>query len=151
MGDKSMKISEYTRKYTAGKPITLRDVFTEISELIAEIVRVNRYGIEEEFEDVFHFLQLWLYCRFNIDGEIWKITKSSVRKFIDRKQVWGRIYLSVGLPENISGYVGNYKKGEKVVNHLQKFGVSREKAEESYKEIVLARPPHENCSRGKII
>lgn len=93
-------------------------------------------GIKEEFEDVFHFLQLWLYSRFGMDGEIWKITKNSVRKFMDRKLVWNRLYVSVGLPKNISGYVGNYKKMEKVVNQLQKFGIEKEKAEEAYRKIV---------------
>jgi len=88
-----MKISEYTKEYTAGKPITFRNMITEINELIAEITKMNRDGIKEEFEDVFHFLQLWLYCRFGVNGEIWKITKNSVRKFMDRKKIWNRIYI----------------------------------------------------------
>lgn len=134
-----MKISEYTKNYTDGRPVTLRNIFSEINELIVEFVRMNKDGIKEEFEDVFHFLQLWSYSRFNIDGEIWKITKNSVRKFIDRKQVWNRIYVLVGLPENISGYVGNYKKIEKVVNHLQRFGIAKEKAEEVYEAVVLSK------------
>ena len=134
-----MKISEYTKEYTAGKPITFRNMITEINELIAEITKMNRDGIKEEFEDVFHFLQLWLYCRFGVNGEIWKITKNSVRKFMDRKKIWNRIYVFVGLPENISGYVGNYKKIEKVMNHLQKFGIDKGRAEEAYKKIVLEK------------
>lgn len=136
MEDKSMKISQYIKEYTAGKPITLRNVFSEINELILEIIKIKKGGIKEEFEDVFHFLQLWLYWRFSTDGEIWKMTKKSVRKFMDRKQVWNKIYAYVGLPQNTSGYVGNYKKMQKVVSHLQKFGIDKEKAEEAYKKIV---------------
>lgn len=132
----SMKISEYTKEYTAGKRITFYNVLMEINELIAEVVKIKWNGIKEEFEDVFHFLQLWLYWRFGIDGEIWKVTKNSVRKFMDRKLVWNKIYVFVGLSENISGYVGNYKKIEKVVNQLQKFGIGKERAKEAYRKIV---------------
>lgn len=134
-----MKISEYIKEYTAGKSITFRDVIVEINEFLAEIVKMKWNGIIEEFEDIFHFLQLWLYSRFGIDGEIWKITRHSVKKFIDRKLVWNRIYTSVGLPENISGYVGNYKKIEKVVNQLRKFGIDKEKAEKAYRQVVLEK------------
>ncbi len=131
-----MKISEYTKEYTAGKPITFYNVIMEANELIVEIVNIRWDGMKEEFEDVFHFLQLWLYSKFGVDGEIWKITKHSVKKFMDRKLIWNKIYVFVGLSENISGFVGNYKKIEKVVNHLQKFGIDRTKAEEAYGKIV---------------
>lgn len=134
-----MKISQYIKEYTAGKPIKFNNVISEIKELIVEVVRMNKDEIKEEFEDVFHFLQLWLYWRFGMDGEIWKITNNSVKKFMDRKLVWNRIYASVGLSENISGYVGNYKKMEKVVNHLQKFGIDKEKAEEAHRKVVLEK------------
>lgn len=131
-----MKISEYIKEYTAGNRITFKNVASEIRELIVEVVRMNKEGVKEEFEDTLHFLQLWLYWRFGLDGEIWETTKNSVKKFMDRKLVWNRIYIFVGLAENISGYAGNYKKTEKVINHLQKFGVSREKAEEVYRKIM---------------
>lgn len=132
-----MKISEYIKEYTAGGPITLRNVLSEISEFLVELAKLNKNTIREEFEDIFHFLQLWLYWRFGIDGEIWKMTKNSVKKFMDRKIVWNKIYVSVGLPENISGYVGNYKKIEKVVSHLQKFGIDKERAGEAYRKISI--------------
>lgn len=131
-----MRINQYTKEYTAGKQITLRDVFCEINELIAEIIKLNKNGIREEFQDVFLFLQGWLYWRFKINGELWRIHKDSARKFMERKQIWRRIYQSVGLPENISGYVGNYRKMEKVVGHLAKLGISKDKAEEAYRKIV---------------
>jgi len=134
-----MKISEYIREYTSGEPVTFRQVFWEIKELFWEIFKLNKEGIKEEFEDVFHFFQLWFYWLLGLDGEIWGITKNSVRKFINRKEVWNEIYIYVGLEKNISGYVGNYKKVHKVINHLQKFGISEEKAEESYKKIVLKK------------
>lgn len=43
---------------------------------------MDKTKIGEELEDVFHFLQLWLYWRFGLDGEIWKMTKNSVKKFM---------------------------------------------------------------------
>lgn len=65
-----MKIAEYVKEYTNNdEPIILRNVFSEIKELIMEIIKFNKDGIKEEFEDVFHFLQLWLYCQFNVNGE----------------------------------------------------------------------------------
>lgn len=134
-----MRISEYIKEHTAGKRITFRNVISEINEFLAEIIKLNKDATREEFEDIFHFLQLWLYWRFGVDGEIWKITKNSVKKFMDRKRVWNRIYIYVGLPENISGYAGNYKKIEKVMSHLQKFGIRKEKAEEAYRKIVLEK------------
>ena len=56
---------------------------------------------------------------------------------MDRKQVWQEIYEFVGLDKNISGYVGNYNKIDKVINHLSKFGINKDKAEEAYRKIVL--------------
>ncbi len=134
-----MKISEYIKDYTVGKPITLKNVISEIKEFLIEVVKMNGEGMKEEFGDVFHFLQLWLYWRLSLDDETWEITKNSVKKFMDRKLVWNRIYIFVGLPENISGYAGNYKRIEKVVNHLQKFNIIREKAEEAYERIVVGK------------
>jgi hypothetical protein len=131
-----MKISQYVKEYTSGKRIPFHGVAMEINELIVEIFEMRWKGIKEEFEDVLHFIQLWLYWGFGIDGEIWKITRHSVKKFMDRKLIWNRIYASAGLPENISGYVGNYKKIEKVVSQLKKFGIKRKEAEEIYREII---------------
>jgi len=134
-----MKISEYVKEYTAGGPIVFLNVVSEVNELFLEFIEFRKDGIKEEFGDVFHFLQLWLYSQFGIDGEVWRITKNSVKKFIDRKSVWNNIYISVGLPQNVSGYVGNYNKIEKVVGHLQNFGVSKETAEAVYRKIVMEK------------
>jgi hypothetical protein len=132
-----MTIGEYVKEYTSGERVEFREVLAEERELIVEIFKLNQAGIKEEFGDVFHFLQLWLFWRFGIDEEIWKITKDSVKKFMDRKSVWNEIYIYVGLKNNISGFVGNYKKVHKVINHLQKFGINKKKAEEAYGKIVL--------------
>ena len=132
-----MKIGEYVKEYTSGEEIKFKEVVSEIKELLAEISKFNREGMKEELEDVLHFLQLWFFWRFGINEEIWEITENSVKKFIERKKIWNKIYVYVGLKENVSGYVGNYRKIDKVVNHLQKFGINREKAEESYNKIVL--------------
>lgn len=132
-----MKIREFTKEYTAGNPITFRHVLSETNEFFAEAVKLNKNGIKEEFGDIFLFLQLWLYWRFKVNGELWKIAADSIKKFMARKQVWNKIYAYVGLPENVSGYVGNYKKIEKVIGHLQKLGIDKERAEEAYRKIVL--------------
>lgn len=132
-----MKISEYTKNYTDGRPVTVRNILSEVREFAIEVLRWDKEKMSEEFEDVFHFVQLWMYRKFNLDGEIWKITRHSVKKFIDRKSVWNKIYAHVGLPENISGYVGNYKKVEKVIAHLGRFGISKELAVSVHDKIVL--------------
>jgi len=134
-----MKISEYIKEYTSDGSIFFREVLWEVKELIIEILKLNKDGVKEEFEDVFHFLQMWLYCKFGIDGEIWKITKNSVKKFINRKLILNKIYVYSGLKENISGYVGNYKKVQKVINQLQKFDINEIKAVEAYEKIVLKK------------
>jgi len=134
-----MKVSQYVKEYTNGKPIILRNVFSEIRELIAEIVKMSKEGIKEEFEDVLHFFQLWFFWRFGLNGEIWKSTKNSTKKFMDRKPIWNKIYLEAGLSENVSNFCGNCMKVHKVVNHLQKFGISKEKAEEAHKKVVLGK------------
>ena len=132
-----MKISQYIKEYTSGESVGFKYVVGEVQELIAEVVKANKDGIKEEFGDVFHFLQLWLYWRYAVDGEVWRVTKSSVKKFMDRKAVWNKIYVAVGLSENISGYVGNYKRLEKVISHLERFGINRETAKVAYERIVI--------------
>ncbi|MCM2339276.1 MAG: hypothetical protein NDI62_02365 [Burkholderiales bacterium] len=134
-----MKVSDYLKEYSNGERITFREFLCEVQELIVEILKFNREGIKEEFEDVLHFLQLWLYWRFNIDGEIWGITKNSVRKFMNRKAFWQEIYLFVGLPRETSNFCGNCKKVHKVINHLQRFGINKEKAEEAFDKVILGK------------
>jgi len=132
-----MKISQYIKEYTSGEKVTFRRIFSEINELFAEIISLNKEGMKEETEDVFHFLQLWLFWRFGLDQDIWGITRNSVKKFMDRKEIWKKIYVFVGLDQDISCYVGNYNKVSKVIDHLKKFGICKEKAEASYRKIVL--------------
>jgi hypothetical protein len=134
-----MKMSQYVKEYTNGEPIILRNVFSEIKELVAEIFKFNKTGIKEEFEDVLHFVQLWLFWRFGLNGEIWSCTKNSTKKFMDRRPIWREIYIEAGLPGDISNFCGNYKKAHKVVNHLQKFGINKEKAEKAHAKIVLGK------------
>lgn len=132
-----MNIKEYVKDYTSGERIKIKHILSEVQEFFEALFKWDLKGIHEEFEDVFHFIQLWLYWRFGLNGEIWGITRHSADKFMARRAVWRKIYLFVGLPENISNFVGNYKKIEKVIKHLNKFGVTKEKAETAYKEIVL--------------
>ena len=131
-----MTIKEYIKDYTAGNRIVLTNVLSEVKELIIEVIKLNKAGIEEEWGDVFHFIQLWFYWRFGINGRIWRISQKSVDKFISRKRVWNKIYVKAGLKENISGYAGNYKKLEKVIRHLAQFGVDKQNAERVYYQIV---------------
>lgn len=132
-----MRVNEYVKSYTLGKRIPFHDVWTEIKELIVEVLKFNKAGMDEEFQDVLHFLQLWLFWKFGLNGELWKATSGSVNKFMRRKEIWMRIYRYVGLDEQISNYVGNYRRLHKVKGHLSKFRVSAEKAEEAYNEIVM--------------
>jgi len=127
-------------EYSSGERIELRHIFSEVQELLVEIVRFNPAGISEEFGDVLHFVQLWLYWRFGIDGEIWLgLTGCSVRKFMDRRAVWRRLYKEVGLPEGISNFCGNCSKVEKVVKQLGRFGVDRQTATAAYQKTILAK------------
>lgn len=132
-----MKIGDYVKEYTSGKRVTFGDVLEEINEFAVELFKFKKIRISEEFQDIIHFFQLWLYWRFGINGEIWKMSEKSVKKFIDRKKVWQEIYEFVGLDRNISGYAGNYKKVEKVISHLSNFGIGKERSEEAYKIIVM--------------
>ena len=65
-----MKISQCVKEYTAGEPIKLGDVFSEINEFFVELAKFNKDGVKEEIGDIFIFLQLWLYWRFGMDEEI---------------------------------------------------------------------------------
>jgi len=132
-----MKVDIYIQSYTLGKRIPFRDVWSEIKELLIEIVKFNGAGIREESQDVLHFLQLWLFWKFGMNGKIWGITSNSVNKFMRRKEIWMRIYRHVGLDETVSNYVGNYKRLHKIKSHLSQFGVSDEKAEDAYQKIVM--------------
>lgn len=135
-----MKISEYIKKYTDGNKIYFfgkRGVMTELGEFLHEVRKFNKKGMHEEWEDFLHFMQLWLYWRFGLNQEVWKCTQDSVNKFIERLRVWNKIYTYCGLPEDISGYVGNYNRPEKVVNHLNKYGIKKSTALDAYKKVVL--------------
>lgn len=132
-----MIIGDYIKEYTNGDRVKFIHILAECKEFIDDVLRLNKKGMCEEFEDALHFLQLWLYWRFGLNGKIWKVTQHSVAKFMARKVVWNKIYAHVGLPENVSGFVGNYKKVHKVINHLHKFGIDKDKAEDAHKKIVL--------------
>ena len=116
-----MDIETFAQKYTLGNKIGTRGVFTEIKEFFIEILKLNKKGIKEEYQDVLIFIQLWLYCQFGINGRLWSSGKDSINKFIERKNVWQKIYKYVGLDRNVSNYCGNYNKTEKVISHLSGF------------------------------
>ncbi len=87
-----MRMSAYVKEYTSGRRIVFADVLDECRELLVEIAKCNKAGIQEELGDVFHFLQAWLFWRFGLDGELWKITHGSTQKFINRVATWRKIY-----------------------------------------------------------
>ena len=64
-----------------------------------------------------------MYWQFKIDGEMWNCSYESAKKFMDRVEVWHDIYEYVGLQRNISNFCGNYKRPEKVVKQLAKYGI----------------------------
>ena len=131
-----MNIKTYIKNYTSGNRITFKKVIDEIGEFFQEVFKFNKQGIKEEFGDIMHFLQLWLYWKFGINGMLWKVTQPSVNKFIDRKKVWQEIYKEVGLNINISNFCGNYKKVDKVIKQLSNFGISKQRAQKAYEKVV---------------
>lgn len=137
-----MRIADYIKAYTSGERVTFKkEVMSEVWELLVEISRFNRSGIAEEFGDVMHFTQLWLFWRFGVDGELWRLSMSSVRKFMARLEVWRKLYVEVGLDPMISNFCGNYKKIEKVVKQLGRFGIDRKQAENAFERIVVPISP----------
>ncbi len=132
-----MRIIEYIENYTSGEPVSFREVVQEVKEFWVEVFHLNWKGMREEWQDVFHFLQLWLYWRFGINGEVWKCTMSSVTKFMGRVATWQKLYEYAGLSPDISNFAGNYAKLPKVIKQLGTFGISEAKATEAYNIIVL--------------
>jgi hypothetical protein len=132
-----MKVSAYVIDYTNGERIELVHAFAEVWEMLEEVFKLNYKGIKEEWQDVLVFFQLWLYWRFRVDGEMWSISSESAKKFMERVEVWHDIYEYVGLPRKTSNFCGNYKRPEKVVRQLGKFGVDPIRAKEAFERIVI--------------
>lgn len=131
-----MNIKTYIKNYTSGNKISFDKVIDEIKEFVQEVIRFNKQGMKEEFGDIMHFLQLWLYWKFGINGMLWKVTQASVNKFMERKKVWQKIYKEVGLNTNISNFCGNYNKMEKVIKQLSNFDISKQKAQKAYEKVI---------------
>ena len=134
-----MLVSEYVAAHTSnyierhGRKI--RRVLMEVWELLVEIVKLNPKGIKEEFGDVVHLTQLWLYS-YGWDGKLWMWC---AQKFIDRQPVWQAIFDYVGLQIRAK-VAGNYQREWKVVRLLAKYGIPEEKAKEAYRVVVLKQP-----------
>ncbi len=133
----SMRVSAYVKAYTSGGRIRFPRILDELGELFEALVRRHRGEIREEAGDVMHFLQLWLYWRFGLDGELWKCSMGSVEKFMARLDVWRKLYAFTGLDPRASNFCGNYKRREKVVAWLGTFGVGEARANEAYDAVVL--------------
>lgn len=131
-----MDIKTYISEFTSGERIYFNSVLAEVGEFFEAMTQGDRKGMSEEFGDVVHFFQLWLFWRFKINGEIWRGSKKSVEKFMARVKVWRSLYVYVGLDPKVSNFCGNYKKIDKVVKQLGRYGISRTKAEEAYRAIV---------------
>lgn len=133
-----MLVSEYIANYTSdfvekhGRKF--RRVMAEVLELLVEMVRLNWKGVKEEFGDVVHLTQLWLYT-FGWDGKLWMWC---ARKFIARQKVWQALYDHVGIPGRAC-VSENYNRLPKVISRLGTRGISAEKATEAYNAVVAAR------------
>lgn len=132
----TMTIKEYVDAYTSKDPVRFREIWAEVKEFAVEVVKGNKVGMKEEWGDVVHFSQLWLYWRFGVNGILWKGSLGSIKKFMDRLTVWQKLYVHVGLDPHVSNFCGNYAKVEKVVKQLGKFGVSEERAREAFRSVV---------------
>lgn len=132
-----MRVSLYCKDYTSGERIVLVSTFVELKEMLDEIIKLNWHGVKEEWQDALVYFQCWLFWRFKLDGEMWKASSESAKKFMSRVEIWHDIYEYAGLARNISNFCGNYKRPEKVVKQLGKFGIDEVKAREAYDRIVL--------------
>ena len=132
-----MKIGQFCKEYTDPE---LRSgflrVLDEVGELIGAIFTFNPDKIKDEFADVLVITQVWLYYKHKVNDDLWEGGMPAYNKIISRKKYWNQIYDFVGLDRNVSSYCGNYQRKRKVVSQLGRFGVSKERALEAYKEIV---------------
>ncbi len=141
-----MKIKDYIEQYTAndtGCPIIFKNILEEVWELIEVLIKLKKKKIKEEFSDVLHVFQIWLYNKFGLNGNIWKLSQYSVDKCMKRIVVWRKIYDCVGLDKNISNFSGNYKKLHKVEKQFSRFGICKKEAKKAYKEIVCYKTKKE--------
>jgi len=132
-----MRIGEFVKEYTSGRRFVFTDVLEECREFFVEVLKFDVAGMKDEAGDVALFVQIWFYWRFGVNGELWRTTKGSAEKIMNRVSTWKDIYEFVGLPHNVSNYAGNYERVEKVVTQLGRFGVERDRAEAAYAKIVL--------------
>lgn len=126
-----MLTSEYAKDFTQDKRTSLSRVWGEVKELAEEVLFWNWPGIKEEFGDVVHHVQLFMYTR-GWDTKLWMWC---AQKFIDRQKVWQEFYRQTGVPGRAC-YGGNYNRLAKVIAHLGKFGVSESAAVIAYGNIV---------------
>ena len=133
-----MRVSQFRRHYTdKGRGVFFfSDVLGEFKEFLVEVIKLNEEGIREELIDTVLFFQLWLYCRWGFNPELWRLSQQAIPKFEQRRKTWSLIYAHVGLPRHADHYCGNYAKPEKVVRHLRKFHIPQRKALEAYETIV---------------
>lgn len=126
-----MLTSQYARDFTGGERTKFYRVWLEIKELLAELLVVNFRGICEEFGDVVHHIQLWLYS-CGLDARLWMWC---ARKFILRQEVWQAMHRELGLTCRAC-YGGNYHRPQKVINYFMYFGITPEAAMAAYRKVV---------------
>ncbi len=114
-----MRVSEYLVNFTNGETTTWSYVREELVELWHEVCTGNFRGMLEEFGDVVHHIQLYLYERFGWNHRLWKWCSN---KYIRRQIVWQQLYNFAGIPHRAC-YGGNYLRREKVVKQLGRYGV----------------------------
>ena len=131
-----LKISEYIADYTSGDEVHFVEIWQEIKEFLHELIRFRWHASKEEFSDVLHFIQMYLYWKFGLDRKVWKSTEFSLRKFMGRLENWRKLYAEAGLDPMISNFCGNCSKEEKVVKQLSKFGVDELTAKKAFQKII---------------
>lgn len=131
-----IKISDYIADYTSGDEVFFLEIWQEFKEFVVEVFRLDWKATKEEFSDVLHFLQMYLYWKFGTDGRVWRSTEYSLRKFMGRLENWRKLYAEVGLDPMISNFCGNCSKEYKVVKQLAKFGIDEAVAKKAFEKVI---------------
>jgi hypothetical protein len=131
-----MKISEFRKEYCERRKFRARDVFGEICELAEAIVKLDKYGVKEEFSDICVFIQCYLYDNHSLDQNLWTFGMPSFQKFMKRRKIWETMYSFLGINDRCTT-CKNYKRLHKVISHFEGYGIKQEKIVQAYKQYCM--------------
>lgn len=101
-----------------GRPVTWAQVAGELMELGEAVLALDPNAIREEFSDVTCFGHIWVWQLLGSPTWSWPAVGAgpSIKKFLDRMNVWHEIFRAEGLVFHPRYLVagGNYQKPEKV-------------------------------------